>query len=155
MIVIDLDRVEEQVPMTQAFRKAVDFLRRPDLAVLPDGRVDIDGDRVFALPQRYNTVIQDPPRFECHRRYIDIQYLVQGCEVMGWAPAGRMQVSEAYDPSADIAFGTVPAGTATQVHLRAGQLAVLYPSDGHAPRLASGAPSPVFKIVVKVAVEEV
>jgi len=40
------------------------------------------------------------------------------------------------------------------VHLIAGELAVLYPDDGHAPRLAAGAPSPVFKIVVKVAVEE-
>jgi biofilm protein TabA len=153
MIVVELDHAEEQLPMTQAFRKAVDFLRRPDLAALPDGRMDIDGDRVYALPQRYETAIQDPPRFEYHRRYIDIQYVVRGAEVIGWAPADRMQVSEDYDAAKDIAFGTVPAGETTQVRLHAGQLAVLYPSDGHAPRLAAGAPSPVIKIVVKVAVE--
>jgi biofilm protein TabA len=96
----------------------------------------------------------DPPRFEHHRRYIDIQFIVAGEEVIGWAPADRMQVTEAYDPEKDIAFGTVPAGEATPVRLAAGELAVLYPEDGHAPRLAAGRPSPVFKIVVKVAVEE-
>jgi beta-galactosidase beta subunit len=48
----------------------------------------------------------------------------------------------------------VPAGEATPVRLAAGELAVLYPEDGHAPRLAARSPSPVFKIVVKVAVEE-
>jgi YhcH/YjgK/YiaL family protein len=154
MIVTRLDRIEEQARMTPALGKAAAFLRRPDIASLPDGRVEIDGDRVFALPQRYETVVMDPPRFEYHRRYIDIQFIVTGEEVIGWAPAGRVQVTEAYDPAKDIAFGTVPAGQVTAVHLTAGELAVLYPDDGHAPRLAAGAPSPVFKIVVKVAVEE-
>jgi len=154
MIVTGLDHIEEQVRMTQALRKALDFLRRPDIASLPDGRVDIDGDQVYALPQRYATILTDPPRFEHHRRYIDIQFIVTGDEVIGWAPAERMQVTEAYDPAMDIAFGTVPAGEMTPVRLHAGQLAVLYPADGHAPRLAAGMPSPVFKIVVKVAVEE-
>ena len=97
----------------QALRKALDFLRRPDIASLPDGRVDIDGDQVYALPQRYATILTDPPRFEHHRRYIDIQFIVTGDEVIGWAPAERMQVTEAYDPAKDIAFGTVPAGQVT------------------------------------------
>jgi beta-galactosidase beta subunit len=38
------------------------------------------------------------------------------------------------------------------VHLQAGKIAVFYPEDGHAPRMASGRPSRVFKIVVKIAV---
>jgi biofilm protein TabA len=154
MIVTRLERIEQQARMTPALAKAAAFLRRPDIASLQDGRVEIDGDRVFALPQRYETVVMDPPRFEHHRRYIDIQFIVAGEEVIGWAPADRMQVTEAYDPEKDIAFGTVPAGEATPVRLAAGELAVLYPEDGHAPRLAAGRPSPVFKIVVKVAVEE-
>ena len=154
MIVSDLEHIERQAKMTQALRKAVEFLRRPDLAALPDGRVEIDGERVYALPQRYETLAADRPRFEHHRKYIDIQFIVSGAEVIGWAPVERMQVTEAYDPERDIAFGTVPEGEMTPVLLRAGQFAVLHPEDGHAPRLAAGSPAPVFKIVVKVAVEE-
>ena len=55
MIVTDLIHFERQVPLTPALRRAVEFLRRPDLASLSEGRVEIDGEKVFALPQRYET----------------------------------------------------------------------------------------------------
>lgn len=151
MIVTDIDHLYHQVSMTDALKKGIDFLRRTDIPDMADGRVDIDGDRVFAIVQRYETIITDEPRLEYHRKYIDIQYIVSGKEVIGWAPAGRIVVTEAYDEGKDICFGTVPAGEMTPVYLQEGQLAVLYPEDGHAPKLAANGPSHVFKIVVKIA----
>ena len=153
MIVADIKHILHQISMTTALKKAIDFLQRPDIHDLADGRVDIDGEHVFALVQRYETVITDTPKFECHRTYMDIQYIVSGEEIIGWAPAVRMVVTEAYDPEKDICFGIVPKGEITPVYLKAGQLAVLYPEDGHAPKLAAGSPSAVMKIVVKVAVK--
>jgi YhcH/YjgK/YiaL family protein len=50
-------------------------------------------------------------------------------------------------------LGTADASTVTQIRLQAGQLAVFYPTDFHAPRRAAGTPSQVSKIVVKVAVD--
>lgn len=152
MVVTDLKHIELQVSMTTALSKGIEFLLRPDVHLLTDGRVEIDGDRVFALVQRYETVKTNAPKFEYHRKYIDIQYIVSGEEVIGWAPADRMTVTEEYDGNKDICFGTVPEGEMTPVYLKTGQLAVLYPEDGHAPKLAAGRPSHVFKIVVKVAV---
>jgi YhcH/YjgK/YiaL family protein len=139
--------------MTPSLRKAFDFLRGRELHRLPDGRVDIDGDRVFALAQRYESVRTDAPKFEYHRKFIDIQFIVSGEEVVGWTAAEAMKISEAYDEKKDICFGTVQQGKWTPVLLLAGQLAVLWPEDAHAPKLAAGEPSPVMKIVVKVAVE--
>lgn len=155
MIVTDLKHIEYQVSMTAALRKAIEFLRRPDIHNLADGRVDIDGQHVFALVQRYETVITDIPRFEYHRKYIDIQYIVSGKEVIGWVPAERMAVTEAYDLDKDICFCTVPKGEITLVHLHTGQLAVFYPEDGHASKLAAGKPSRVVKIVVKIAAKKI
>lgn len=152
MIVTDLAHIEHQAPITPSLRKAFDFLRGRDLHQLPDGRTDIDGDRIFALVQRYETERTDSPKFECHRTYIDVQFIAAGEEVIGWAPAALMNVSEVYDPNRDICFGTVSPGAWTPVHLQAGQLAVLWPEDAHAPKGASGPPSQVMKIVVKVAV---
>ncbi|MEK7688726.1 MAG: YhcH/YjgK/YiaL family protein, partial [Deltaproteobacteria bacterium] len=142
---------DRQFLMTTALKKAIDFLRRPDIRNLADGRVDIDGQDVFALVQRYETVKTDTPKFEYHRKYIDIQYIVSGKEVIGWAPVERMVITEAYDMEKDICFGTVPKEEITPVYLQTGHLAVLYPEDGHAPKLAAGKPSHVVKIVVKVA----
>ncbi len=152
MIVTDLKHIEHQIAMTPALHKAITFLRSRDLALLADGRTDIDGQNVFALVQRYETARTEAPKFEYHRKYIDVQFIASGEEVIGWAPAERMSVTEAYDTDKDICFGSVAAGTWTPVHLQGGQLAVLYPDDGHAPKIAAGAPSAVMKIVVKVAV---
>ena len=153
MIVSNLNNLDHQVLMTPSMRKAFDFLRGRDLHALPDGRVDIDGDRVFALVQRYETARTEAPKFEYHRKYIDVQFIASGEEVIGWALSGTMQITEAYDEKKDICFGTVTNGTWTPVLLQAGQAAVLWPEDAHAPRLAAGEPLPVMKIVIKVAVE--
>ena len=152
MIVTDLMHIERQVLLTPTLVKALEFLRRPELASLAEGKVPIDGERVFALPQRYETAAQGSPRFEYHRKYIDIQYIVEGEEVIEWAPALKLKITDAYDREKDITFGTVAPEEVTPVRLRAGQLAVFYPEDAHAPRRAAGAPARVFKIVVKVEV---
>ncbi len=153
MIVTGLRHLDHQVPMTPALRKAFDFLQRWDIQKLADGRVEIEGDRVFAIVQRYETMMVDAPKFEYHRKYIDVQFIASGEEVIGWTPIERMKIAEAYDADRDIAFGAVEKGKWTPVYVRAGQLAVLWPEDGHAPKLAAGAPSSVMKIVVKVAAE--
>jgi biofilm protein TabA len=151
MIVADLKHIDRQCVMTDDMKKAVDFLRLRGIHELPDGRVELDSDRVFALVQRYETMQTPAPRFEAHRKYIDVQYIVSGEEIIGWTPMERMAITEAYDEEKDVCFGEEPVEW-TPVHLRAGQLAVLFPEDGHAPKMAATTPVRVMKIVVKVAV---
>jgi YhcH/YjgK/YiaL family protein len=152
VIVTDLEQRDHQIPLTPFLQKALDFLRRKDIRSLPDGRTDIDGDRVFALVQRYETAATDAPKFEYHGKYIDVQFIASGEEVISWAPAGMMTITEVYDADKDICFGTVAAGKWTPVRLEAGQLMVLWPEDAHAPKGAAGRPSKVMKIVIKVAI---
>jgi len=150
MIVTDLKHVDHQIAMTPALGKAIAFLRCPDLHTLADGKVEIDGDRVFAIVQRYATMKSDTPKFEYHRTYIDVQFIVSGEEVIGWTPVERMEITEPYIADMDICFGSVEKGKWTPVYLQAGQLAVLWPEDGHAPKLAAGESAAVMKIVVKI-----
>ncbi len=118
---------------------------------LPDGRHLIDGERLIAMPQRYATRLASVSKWESHRRYIDIQYIVQGEELMGWANTSLLRVSEAYDPARDVAFHE---GTGSMVQVPAGYFAIFYPEDAHMPCLAvNDRPSPVRKIVLKVAVQ--
>jgi biofilm protein TabA len=152
MIVTELKHLPSHDRMTPEFQKAVAFLRSRDLLGLPDGRIDIDGKRVFALVQRYETTSAERPRFERHEAYIDVQYVAVGEEIIGWVPAERMTVIQPYDENADICFGEAANGTWTPVLMTAGIAAVFYPEDGHAPKIAHTSPSRVVKIVVKVAV---
>ncbi|MCM2267748.1 MAG: YhcH/YjgK/YiaL family protein [Elusimicrobiales bacterium] len=150
MIAVKLENAARQAPRGEGLRKALEFLTRPGAAALPDGRYELDGEKVYALVQRYETLAQDRPRFEAHRKYIDVQFLAAGEEVIGWAPLSAVGITEPYDGEKDVCFGFA-AGAWTPVRLAAGELAILYPEDAHAPRLAAGAPAQVAKIVVKVA----
>jgi len=151
MIAASLKNIIKQAAQPPGIKKALEFLRRNDLLTLPDGKFEIDGERVFALVQRYTTTPAAKPEFEYHRKYIDVQYVAQGVEAIGWAPLVRMAVTEAYDPEKDACFGTVPDGGWSAVVLLPGELVILYPEDAHAPKLAAGVPAAVLKIVVKVA----
>ena len=151
MIVTDLEHAQEQTALTPALQKAFDFLRQHEAHALPDGRVEIDGEQVYALVQSYETY-RGEPKFEAHRKYLDVQYVAAGEEIIGWAFIERMAVDAAYDEAKDVCLGRVAAADMTPVRLSAGHLAVLYPTDAHAPKLAAGTPTSVKKIVVKVAV---
>jgi YhcH/YjgK/YiaL family protein len=152
MIATDLEHISGHIAMTPAMQKAIDFLRQNRGRGLPAGKVEIDGKRVFATIQAYETIVTDAPKMEAHRKYIDVQFIVSGEEVIAWTPLERLTITQTYDETKDNCFGTVPLREVTPIYLRTGQLAVLYPEDGHAPKLAAGKPTPVNKIVVKVAV---
>jgi YhcH/YjgK/YiaL family protein len=152
MIVTDLAHLAEQAALTPALQKALAFLHGLAGQPLPDGRIEIDGSNVYALVQSYETQAGGDWGFEGHRKYLDIQYVVAGEEVIGWAFLDRATVTMPYDTTKDAWLGTVPTAEITPVRLAAGQLAVFYPTDAHAPKHAAGVPGPVKKIVVKVAV---
>lgn len=135
----------------ELFEKAFAFLRKSDLSALPLGRVEIDGDNVFANVQEYVTVDPSEKDFEAHRAYYDVQYVVSGEEIMQVAPLADLEPCSEFDESND--FGLYRGkGRYTDVVLREGQLCVVGPEDAHKPGCMIEAPAPVRKIVVKVKV---
>jgi YhcH/YjgK/YiaL family protein len=130
-------------------RPAFEFLERHGGEDLPQGRIEIDGDRLFALPQRYPGRAIADGRFESHHRYADVQYIAGGAEMIGYAPVETLQVEKLYDPAADIEFYAIPA-CYTPIALPAGSFAVFYPHDGHMPCCRLDTDGPIYKIVVKI-----
>jgi len=155
MIVATLDQLADQAAVPPRLRKALDFLRETDLLALADGRVEIEGSEVFALVQSYETrPIPEQPRFEAHRKYLDVQYLAAGTEAMGWASLDQLEVTVEYIPDRDVLLGHVPSEAYCFVPFSAGQAILLYPTDAHAPMHAVEEPVPVRKIVVKVLMDD-
>ena len=132
--------------------EAIDWLLGSDWKSLPEGKHAVDGDRVFAIVQRYPSKPAEKCRFETHRQYIDIQMVVSGAELMEVRAAEDLTVTEPYKP--DIEFYATPdAGSCHTVLLAPGSLAILFPEDAHRPCVAiGGIPAAVHKIVLKVAI---
>jgi len=127
------------------------WLRSMDPAVA-DGRHTIDGDDVFALVATYDTVPGTEKRFETHVRHVDLQYVADGQERVLHAPAAALAVETPYDEAADITFYAEPP-FASSLLMRAGDLAIFFPDDGHKPGCMAGARHTVKKVVVKVRVD--
>lgn len=139
--------------LSPSLAKAFDYLEATDFTGLADGRHDIDGDRVFAIVQHNRTKAPAVAIWEAHRKYIDVQYMVEGTERMGYLPLDKAIVSTPYDAEKDAAFYK-PGNDLIEVG--AGSFAVFGPQDVHAPGLVAGSPATpaeVVKVVVKVAVD--
>ena len=151
MIIDRLENAAATAPLAPRLRQGLEWLRRTDLRVLPEGRHDIEGDRLFALVQEYRTRGAAECRWEAHRTYTDIQYVVDGAERMGYANIARTSVQQPYDADRDVAFFE-PGTDFVTVH--AGMFVIFAPEDVHAPGGAAGERQVVRKIVLKIALEE-
>jgi len=140
--------VDDRVPAR--VRQALEYLRTTDMAAIPPGRHDLDGDRLFALVQEYATRPPDQCVWEAHRRYIDVQYVVRGAERIGHNARAQSIEREPYDPARDVALFE-PA--ASYVTVTAGSFAIFGPEDVHSPGVALDSPSTVRKVVVKALIE--
>ena len=150
MIIDRLENTAATTLLAPRLRQGLEWLRRTDLRVLPEGRHDIEGDRLFALVEEYTTRSAVECRWEAHRKYTDIQYVVSGAERMGYTNIRRTSENQPYDVERDVAF-FAPGTDFVTVH--AGMFAIFAPEDVHAPGGAAGEPEVVRKIVLKVAGE--
>lgn len=151
MIIDQLSRHPRYTPLDSGIARALEFLRTTDVAQLPDGRHEIDGDRVFAIVNRYQSKLPAEAVWESHQRHIDVQYVVDGRERIGFVPLETAPaIVTPYNAERDVVFYEPGVDT---VLLSAGQFAVLYPEDIHAPGLTvdGRTPEAVLKVVVKVA----
>jgi YhcH/YjgK/YiaL family protein len=131
------------------YAKAVDFLKNTDLENLAPGKYEIDGKNVFANVQEYTTISWEEAKYETHRDYSDIQYIVTGTETMTYAPIDELNVSVPYNEEKDVVFYD-NENPGLKVVAKAGEYMIFNPWDGHKPKAAAGEPAPVKKVIVKI-----
>jgi biofilm protein TabA len=150
LIIDSIENASLYCPLNDRFAAAFRVLESRQLLRAEVGRHVLQDADLFALVQRYVTKPQSEGRWESHLRYIDLQYIVAGTEVMGYAPHSSLTLAERYDEEKDIMFLT---GHGNLFTLSAGSFAIFFPHDAHMPMLSPGSPSQVHKIVFKIRVD--
>jgi len=118
-----------------------------------DGRQELEGEDLYASLSTYATGEPAEKPFEAHRRYIDIQTVLGGREVLYWTPLEGLVAHRAYSQSEDIALYEDPPAGATALTLEPGSFVVLFPQDAHKPGCHAGGAGRgerVRKLVLKV-----
>lgn len=128
------------------FREAFEFLSGLNMEKLKEGRMEISGDRLYALVVNADTKGKSGAKPETHRKYIDIQYQAAGTDCIGWAAADKL-CGNGYDSGKDVEFYS--SSPESWINVTAGRFAIFFPEDVHAPMGGEGRQ---LKVVVKVEV---
>ena len=104
-----------------------------------------DGNRFFVAVG----TTKAPDVAEAHRKYMDIQYIVKGKEVMGWADLSACTPTVDFNEEKDIGMYT---GDFEYVTINEGICYVAFPEDAHMPGRHLDVPNDFVKVVVKLKV---
>jgi biofilm protein TabA len=123
------------------------YMKETDLNNLQPGRHQIDGENVYVIVTEAPTKDLQQTKWESHRNYNDIHYLIKGKEKIGIAPISVAKLTEAYDSLKDIMFYTAEG----KYHLaEPGTFFIISPKDAHRPSVKVDSDEVVKKIVIKI-----
>ena len=138
----------------QALSKpAYEFACRARREELEVGRYDLE-DGVYAMVQSYETKSRENAKYEAHRRYIDVQLLLMGTEIIAVEPLNVMRRHTClmeYDAEKDAELYAANSD-GTDHLLGKGDFLILMPEDAHMPGLCAQNPIEVRKVVIKIPV---
>jgi YhcH/YjgK/YiaL family protein len=123
------------------------------LIKLPIGafeKVDLDNCN-FALEQVYNSKKRNECFFESHKQYIDVQFILQGEEIIEVSNSNDLVVESAYSEKIDL-VKYKDTSKSSHIMLKKGDVAIFFPEDAHMPCVKVKESLKVIKTVVKVQV---
>lgn len=134
----------------KAIEKALNFLRSTDFSKLGTGVIEIEGRDIYAQSLDLTTQHKTENRPEVHRRYLDIQFLAWGEEMIGVAAdQGTNLISQSLLEERDIIFYHEMENE-SEIIMTPGSYAIFFPQDVHRPACIHNNASPIRKVVVKV-----
>lgn len=154
MIIGKLDNLaKDKTFLARPLAKGLDYLAKTDFSKVPAGRYEIEGSSIFALVQEYQTAPKTEKKAETHAKYIDIQYIDQGTEIIGFALANRSnEIAENLLETKDAVFYKTVSDEMDLI-IGKGEYAIFFPDEIHRPGCNFGNGSNVRKVVIKIAAE--
>lgn len=151
MILDLLENLEKYKYIIPQYDKIAAFLQENNLNEMPEGKHKISDDYAFILLQNYSTKPESEIEWESHKKYIDIQIVLDGEEYIVYTPALYLTIKNPYDQEEDIIIYHNNNDPGSKVFLKQGLFSIFYPEDAHAPGILAGDVKAVKKAVIKTA----
>jgi len=147
MIFSTISQSDRYAALHPLFPHVFEYMRSTDLLSLAPGRYPIVGEQLFIIVESVPGRTREAAKLECHRRYIDIQLVLEGLDEMGWkALADCTQPVSDYSAGKDIRF--FHDAPASWVATPPGAFCIFFPEDAHAPLVSA---SHIRKAIFKIA----
>lgn len=149
MIFSTLSQSDRYAALHPLFPRAFEYIRNTNLHALSPGHHPILGDDLFVIVEHEPGRTREMAKLEVHRRYIDIQLVLEGVDEMGWKPLIECrEPADDYSAERDIRF--FRDAPASWIATPPGAFCIFFPEDAHAPLVSSGSiRKAVFKIALK------
>ena len=136
--------------LNENFAKAFEIVKAAVQNVPEVGKYEVDGKNVYYMSQEYLTKAPGEAQFEAHKKYIDIQVVLDGEEIIRFDAPEKLSVTKEYDEVKDCMLFAMNREF-DSVRLGKGDMTIIFPEEPHAPGIAAdGTPARVRKAVVKV-----
>jgi YhcH/YjgK/YiaL family protein len=150
MVVDKLENANLYSCLGEGIAKAFEYLKTTDFSKVEPGKYQIVEGKIFAIVAEYDASNENDFKLEGHRKNIDVQYWVEGSELMGYAPLRNQEVIEDYNDEKDFIFYRAEASF---TKLEKGMFAIYFPSDLHTAIVVKNSTKKVKKVVVKVGIK--
>jgi YhcH/YjgK/YiaL family protein len=127
------------------------FLGDSKLATMAPGKYPIDGDNAYAMISNSPPKKLENVKWESHRKYIDLQYVISGKVKLGKAPVSKATVTEPYSESREAANYTVEGKYLTATPK---EFFLFFPQDAHRPDIKIDGADSLKKLVIKIRYKE-
>lgn len=128
--------------------RAFAYLKNTDLIDLKPGTYPIDGENVFAIVAEANKKDFAQTKWESHRNYQDIQFVIKGKEKIGVTPMSDLAIMTPYETARDVTFYSGDGGNFYTADPKT--FFIFFPQDGHRPDIKVKGFETDKKIVIKV-----
>ncbi len=136
-----------------AVKRVINYLKATDLVKLENGKHEIEGEKIFMQLFEITTKDVQEVKPEVHRKYIDLQFSVDGNEYIGCAPdPGNLEICENLLDTRDIIFYK-EVENESFLNMQKDCFAVFFPHDVHRPGLVNKEPKTIRKAVIKISVD--
>jgi len=146
MIFSTIANADRYAALHPLFPRAFEYIRNTDLKSLDPGCYPVIGDDLLAIVEHLPGRTRAEAKLECHRRYIDIQLVLEGVDEMGWKP-----LADCHDPAGDFSaekdirfYNDTPD---TWIATPPGAFCIFFPEDAHAPLVSNGF---IRKVIFKI-----
>ena len=146
MIVDDIKNIEKYSSIIPI--RVIDFMKTLSSST-PAGHYKID-DNNYANVDEYKPKPIDSCKFEAHKKYIDIQMVLEGEEQIHITNTD-LQISEEYNTEKDIMFFVNTDNNVDKIDLKPFKFVFIYPNEAHKPQIKTSTDY-IKKVVVKIAV---
>lgn len=139
----NIDKYGEIPQDIKSFIKSLSDCIKPARYELAEGN--------FVNINEYFTKPVSDCKLEAHKKYIDIQLLLEGKEELHYTFTDGLTIGENYDENRDVMFFKNPDFPLNKIILEKGVFVLLYPYEAHKPQINYGNKlAKVKKVVVKM-----